>query len=52
MPVAYTHLDVYKRQLYEFCPELTVLVARGDREFVRLSLAELLPHGFGPKSLT
>lgn len=41
-----------RQMLYEFCPELTVLVARGDREFVRLSLAELLPHGFGPKSLT
>ena len=41
-----------RQMLYEFCPELTVLAARGDGEFVRLSLAELLPHGFGPKSLT
>ena len=40
-----------RQMLYEFCPELTVLVARGDGEFVRLSLAELLPHGFGPKTL-
>ena len=41
-----------RQMLYEFCPELTVLVARGDREFVRFSLAELLPHGVGPKTLT
>ena len=41
-----------RQMLYEFCPELTVLVARGDREFVSLPLGELLPHGFGPKSLS
>lgn len=40
-----------RQMLYEFCPELTVLVARGDREFVKVTLDELLPHGFGPKSL-
>ena len=40
-----------RQMLHEFCPELTVLAARSDREFVRLSLAELFPHGFGPKSL-
>ena len=40
-----------RQMLYEFCPGLTVLVARGDGEFVKLSLAELLPHGFGPKTL-
>lgn len=40
-----------RQMLYEFCPELTVLVARGDREYVKVPLAELLPHGFGPKSL-
>ena len=28
------------------------LVGRGDREFVKLPLSELLPHGFGPKALT
>ena len=38
--------------LYEFAPRLTVLVARGDHEFVKLPLAQLLPHGFGPKSLS
>jgi len=37
--------------LYEFNPDLIVLVARSDRQFVSLKLHELLPHGFGPKSL-
>ena len=40
-----------RQMLYEFNPDLTVLVARGDRQFVSLKLHELLPHGFGPKSL-
>ena len=40
-----------RQMLYEFCPELTVLVARRDREFVKLPLSQLLPYGFGPKSL-
>ena len=41
-----------RQMLYEFAPELTVLVARGDGDFVRVSLSELLPHGFGPSSLS
>ena len=40
-----------RQMLYEFAPDLTVLVAQGDHRFVKLSLAQLLPHGFGPKSL-
>ena len=40
-----------RQMLYEFAPKLIVLVARGDHEFVKLPLYELLPHGFGPKSL-
>ena len=40
-----------RQMLYEFNPDLTVLVARGDRQFVSLKLHELLPHSFGPKSL-
>ena len=40
-----------RQMLYEFAPGLAVLVARGDGGFVRLSLSELLPHGFGPSSL-
>lgn len=42
---------VCRQMLYEFAPGLTVLVARGDGDFVTLTLRELLPHGFGPESL-
>ena len=41
-----------RQMLYEFAPELTVLVARKDHDFVRLPLHALLPYGFGPRSLT
>ena len=41
-----------RQMLYEFAPGLTVLVARGDGEFVSTTLAELLPHGFGPANLS
>ena len=40
-----------RQMLYEFAPDLTLLVARGDHEFVRTTLRELMPHGFGPKDL-
>ena len=41
-----------RQMLYEFAPDLTVLVARGDGDFVSLSLEKLLPYGFGPKDLS
>ena len=40
-----------RQMLFEFAPELRVLAARGDGEFLTVPLSELLPHGFGPKSL-
>ena len=40
-----------RQMLYEFAPGLRVLVARGDGQFVTTTLADLLPNGFGPKSL-
>ena len=40
-----------RQMLYEFAPGLRVLAARGDGEYQEASLRELLPHGFGPKSL-
>jgi cytidine deaminase len=40
-----------RQMLYEFAPGLELLVARADREFVRIPLSALLAHGFGPKSL-
>ena len=40
-----------RQMLYEFDPDLTVLVARKDHSFVKLTLSELMPHGFGPKGM-
>ena len=40
-----------RQMLYEFNPNLNVLVAKGGGSFVTVSLHELMPHGFGPKSL-
>lgn len=40
-----------RQMLYEFNPEMKVMVARSDGEFVTLKLCDLLPHGFGPKNL-
>lgn len=40
-----------RQMLYEFNPNMTVLVARGDRSYTSIPLHELLPHGFGPKTL-
>lgn len=41
-----------RQMLYEFAPELEVLIARADRRYLSVPLYDLLPHGFGPKSLT
>ena len=40
-----------RQMLYEFAPELKVLVGRGDGGYCGVTLKELLPHGFGPSSL-
>lgn len=40
-----------RQMLYEFSPDLTVLVARRDHSFVSYPLRELLPHGFGPDAM-
>jgi len=40
-----------RQMLYEFAPGLELLIGRADREFTRLKLSDLLPHGFGPKNL-
>lgn len=40
-----------RQMLYEFAPNLRVLAARWDGQFACAELSELLPHGFGPKSL-
>ncbi len=41
-----------RQMLYEFAPDLILLVGRGDGTFTKTTLRELLPHGFGPASLT
>lgn len=40
-----------RQMLYEFAPDLRVLAARGDGQYAKARLSELLPHGFGPRSL-
>ena len=40
-----------RQVLFEFAPDLECLIARGDHEYVKLPLRELLAHGFGPKAL-
>jgi len=40
-----------RQALYEFAPGLRVLVARGDGDFKTMTLDQLMPFGFGPKSL-
>lgn len=40
-----------RQMLYEFCPELIILVSGEDNVIRRMPLAELLPHGFGASYL-
>ena len=40
-----------RQMLYEFAPGLELIIGRQDRQLMALKLSELLPHGFGPKSL-
>ncbi len=40
-----------RQMLYEFNPDMEVLCANRDRAFVKVTLRELMPHGFGPASL-
>ena len=40
-----------RQMLYEFAPDLEVLVANRDHDFVEYTLRQLLPHGFGPSAL-
>ncbi len=40
-----------RQMLYEFAPDLVILVGRKDHQFVTYTLRELMPHGFGPAAL-
>lgn len=41
-----------RQMLYEFAPGLEVIVGNGAKELTKVPLDQLLPQGFGPKSLT
>lgn len=40
-----------RQMLYEFKPNLRILVARGDQSYQEVTLEQLIPHGFGPEQL-
>ena len=40
-----------RQMLYEFQPNLRILVARSDQTYKEVTLDQLMPHGFGPKHL-
>ena len=40
-----------RQMLYEFKPNLRILVARGDQSYQEVTLEQLMPHGFGPEQL-
>ena len=40
-----------RQMLYEFAPDLEVLVANKDHQFVKYTLRQLLPCGYGPEAL-
>jgi len=43
---------VCRQALFEFCgPELNVIMAKTEEDFIEVSLGELLPYGFGPKNI-
>ena len=43
---------VCRQALFEFCgPDLTVIMARSEEDYLETTLGKLLPYGFGPKNL-
>lgn len=40
-----------RQMLYEFAPDLEILAANRDHRFVKYTLRQLLPQGFGPDTL-
>ena len=43
---------VCRQALFEFGgPDLTVIMARSEEDYLETTLGELLPYGFGPKNL-
>ncbi len=51
-PTGGTPCGTCRQMLYEFAPDLWVIIARLDGEIVaEMALKALLPHGFGPSDL-
>ena len=47
-----TPCGVCRQALYEFGgPELTVIMARSEADYIVTTLGDLLPYGFGPANL-
>lgn len=46
-----TPCGICRQMLFEFAPNLELLCARAGHTFVRYSLNQLLPHGFGSATL-
>lgn len=42
---------ICRQLLWEFAPDLEILAANQKHEFVRVTLADLMPHGFGSAQL-
>ena len=40
-----------RQMLYEFAPELKIIIGGKDKVLSTITLSELLPHGFGPSAL-
>ena len=40
-----------RQMLYEFAPDLKIIIGGKDRQLSTITLSELLPHGFGPSAL-
>ena len=40
-----------RQMLYEFAPQLKIIIGGKDKVLSTITLSELLPHGFGPSAL-
>lgn len=40
-----------RQMLYEFAPDLKIIIGGKDKVLSTITLSELLPHGFGPSAL-
>lgn len=46
-------LAVCRQMLYEFCsPDMPIIMAKSEEDYVEMTLGQLLPLGFGAENLT